>query len=224
MSEALGGFKEHSGLRRLIEDNFFKRLLPRKLSWFRCLGGLALVTFAVQVGSGLFLVFFYVPSAAGAFNSVQHIKHAVPYGWLICKLHLVGTQIMIGCVIAHLIRVLFKGAYKSPRQLYWVSGAFLLMLTLLMGYTGTKLPVGDVYAWNMGYTQSDTPAYASPADGGPTTVVKYKAGVPPTATKASTGRYSFIYIAHVAIIPVIICSFMAFHFIMIRRTGISEPL
>lgn len=222
MSRALGRPAERSGLRKLIVYNFFERPLPKNLGWFRCLGGLAFVAFVIQVGTGIFLVFFYVPSAPGAFSSVQHIRHEVPYGWLVSKLHLVGTQVMIGCIIAHLIRVLFKGAYKRPRELHWVSGTSLLMLTLLMGYTGSKLPVGDVYAWNMDMrgAQSSAQAYASPPT--PVTAVKYKVGAPIRHTDA--GGFPLVYAVHVAIVPIVICSFMGFHFLMIRRTGVSEPL
>lgn len=224
MSGALGRSGKRSGLRKLIVSNFFERPLPKNLSWFRCLGGLALVAFLFQAGTGIFLAFFYVPSAAGAFSSVQHIRHEVSYGWLISKLHLVGTQVMIGCIVAHLLRVLFKGAYKRPREFHWVSGAFLLMLTLLMGYTGSKLPVGDVYAWNVGGTQSDAQTYASPAGAASAAVVKYEVGALPRDTSAFAEGFPLVYVVHVAIIPAVVCSLMGLHFLMIRRTGISEPL
>lgn len=226
MSGALGRSEERSGLKKLIVGNFFERPLPKNLSWFRCLGGLALVTFLIQVGTGIFLVSFYVPSTAVAFSSVQHIRHEVPYGWLVSKLHLVGTQVMVGCIVAHLLRVLFKGAYKSPRELHWVSGTFLLILTLLMGYTGSRLPVGDVCAWNADVRseKSTTQVYASPTGTSPVTVVKYKVGVPSVVTDTSAKRFPLVYAVHVAVVPIIICSFMGLHFLMIRRTGISEPL
>lgn len=226
MPGALGRSEERSGLKKLIVGNFFERPLPKNLSWFRCLGGLALVTFLIQVGTGIFLVSFYVPSVAVAFSSVQHIRHEVLYGWLISKLHLVGAQIMIGCIIAHLLRVLFKGAYNRPRELHWISGTFLLIFTLLMGYTGSKLPVGDVCTWNVdvGGTKPSVQAYVSPTDTSPTTVVKYKVGAPSVGTDTSAKRFPLVYAVHVAVVPIIICSFMGLHFLMIRRTGISEPL
>lgn len=224
MAGALGWLDERSGLKRLIEDNFFNRPLPKNLSWFRCLGGLALVTFTIQIGTGIFLMCFYIPSASGAFRSVQHIIHAVPYGWLVSKLHLVGAQIMIGCVVAHLIRVLFKGAYKRPRELHWVSGASLLMLTLLMGYTGSKLPAGDVYSWNVKGVKYEAQPYTPAVSSGSVSVAKYEVGMLPDGTKVSARRFSFIYAMHVILVPLIMCSFMGLHFLMIRRTGISEPL
>ncbi|MEE9200344.1 MAG: cytochrome b N-terminal domain-containing protein [Candidatus Brocadiales bacterium] len=224
MSRALAGPKEPTRLRKFIKDNFFERLLPKKLSWFRCLGGLALVTFIVQVATGIYLLFFYDPSPLKAFNSVQHIKHAAPYGWLASKLHLVGAQIMIGLVIAHLIRVLFKGAYKRPRELNWVSGASLLMLVLYMGYTGTTLPFGNVHPWNAENIQNSSQAYASTVGYGTTTEAKNEVEIPAGATRISNEGLPSNYILHVLVIPLIICTFMAFHFTMTRRTGISEPL
>lgn len=225
MSKTLGQFGKRFGLKKLIRYNFFERPLPKKLSWFRCLGGLALVTFIIQVVTGIFLVFFYVPSASGAFGSVQYTKHVVPYGWLICKLHLVGAQIMVGCVTAHLIRVIFEGAYKTPRELHWVSGTFLLILTILMGYTGSELLGGNVYTWNLKNSQSSSQAYAQPNyTSFITGVIKYEADTPPDSVGVSARRFPFIYAMHVVIIPFIISSFMGLHFAMIRRTGVSEPL
>ncbi len=230
MSGALSRPEGRSWLKRLIVDNLLERPLPKKLGWFRCLGGIALVTFIVQVGTGIFMACFYDPSVSGAFSSVQYIKHEVPYGWLVSKLHLVGTQVMIGCVIAHLIRVLFKGAYKRPREFHWVSGVFLLILILFMGYTGARLPVGNVHAWNADewHARADTRVYASPAD--TDTAIKYRPGSSLNRTDTDAhgpiDRQGFplIYVVHVIVVPAVICCFMGFHFVMVRRTGISEPL
>jgi quinol-cytochrome oxidoreductase complex cytochrome b subunit len=84
-----GLFNEGFGLKNIIEKNITKKLIPRGLSWFGCMGGLALVAFMVQVGTGIFLFFYYAPSPGEAFNSIKYIRHALPYGWLIQKVHAV---------------------------------------------------------------------------------------------------------------------------------------
>ena len=107
------------------------------------------------MGTGIFLVFYYVPSPAEAFNSVQYIRHALPYGWLIQKVHAVTPHFMMTLVFAHMLRILFKGIYKKPRELHWVSGASLLVLTLIICYTGTCLPANDLSYWGINSVGSE---------------------------------------------------------------------
>ena len=148
-------FDERYQLQDIIEKNVTNKLIPRGLSWFGCMGGLALVAFMVQVGTGIFLVFYYVPSPTEAFNSVQYIRHALPYGWLIQKIHAVTPHFMMTLVFAHMLRILFKGIYKKPRELHWVSGASLLVLTLIICYTGTCLPANDLSYWGISSVGSE---------------------------------------------------------------------
>ncbi len=126
-------------LREFIEGNITRRLIPKGLSWFGCMGGLSLLAFIIQLGTGVFLMFYFIPDTHKAIASIQYISHRVPYGWLIQHIHAVGPHIMIGMVLSHMLRILFKGIYRHPRELHWVSGACLLILTFLMYYTGNKL-------------------------------------------------------------------------------------
>jgi quinol-cytochrome oxidoreductase complex cytochrome b subunit len=91
-----------------------------------------------------------------------------------------------------MLRILFKGIYKKPRELHWVPGATLLVLTLTLCYTGTLLPANNIL------------------DQGSSTV--------------STRGFGVVYALHIACIPLLMSAFMGFHFMMVRRTGISEPL
>lgn len=130
-------------LQEIIETNITRRLIPKGMSWFGCMGGLSLVAFMIQVITGVFLMFHYIPGAKDAVPSIQNISHNVPYGWFIQRIHAVGPHIMIGMVISHMLRILFKGIYRHPRELHWVSGSCLLILTLLMYYTGSLLSVNN---------------------------------------------------------------------------------
>ncbi|TLD42896.1 MAG: Ubiquinol--cytochrome c reductase, cytochrome B subunit [Candidatus Jettenia ecosi] len=132
-----------SFLQEIIETNITRRLIPKSMSWFGCMGGLSLVAFMIQVITGVFLMFHYIPSAKDAVPSIQNISHNVPYGWFIQRIHAVGPHIMIGMVISHMLRILFKGIYRRPRELHWVSGSCLLILTLFMYYTGSLLSVSN---------------------------------------------------------------------------------
>lgn len=128
-------------LRELIEINITRRLIPKGLSWFGCLGGLSFLAFIIQLGTGIFLMFYFIPAAGETIASIQHVSHSVPYGWLIHRIHAVGPHIMIGMIFSHMLRILFQGIYRHPRELHWVSGACLLILTLLMYYTGSLFSV-----------------------------------------------------------------------------------
>ncbi len=217
---------ERYALKEFLQENFTQRLIPRNLSWFGCLGGLSLVAFCIQVGTGIYLMCFYIPSASEAFSSLQYIKHSAQFGWLIQKLHLVGAQVMVGCILGHMLRVLFKGIYKKPREFHWVSGTSLLLLTLVIAYTGTKLTAGGLYVWNVRTSAAASLAEANDGEAlaSQTMVTKYEVGKTPGGKKFSSYRLPFFYAMHVALIPLIMVAFMSFHFAMVRRTGISEPL
>jgi quinol-cytochrome oxidoreductase complex cytochrome b subunit len=98
-----------------------------------------------------------------------------------------------------MIRILFKGLYKDPRELHWVSGASLLVLTLVICYTGTCLPADSLTHLGAGSVGGD---------GG----------------MASNRNLFIVYVLHIACIPIMMSVLMGFHFLMIRRTGVSEPL
>ncbi|MCP4254741.1 MAG: hypothetical protein GY775_15320 [Candidatus Scalindua sp.] len=209
-------FEERYQLQEIIEKNVTGKLIPRGLSWFGCMGGLALVAFMTQMGTGIFLVFYYVPSPTEAFNSVQYIRHALPYGWLIQKVHAVTPHFMMTLVFAHMLRILFKGIYKKPRELHWVTGASLLVLTLIICYTGTCLPANDLSYWGINSVGSEV--------GMPTMVTDHAAGNYRDEEVVSSYGFVTVYALHIACIPFLMCVIMGFHFLMVRRTGISEPL
>ncbi|MHC4181939.1 MAG: cytochrome b N-terminal domain-containing protein [Planctomycetota bacterium] len=209
-------FEERFQLKEVIEKNVTKKLIPRGLSWLVCMGGLSLVAFMIQIGTGIFLVFYYVPSASEAFNSVQYIRHAIPYGWLIQKVHSVSPHFMVSCVFAHMLRILFKGIYKKPRELHWVSGAALLILTLVICYTGTYLPANSLSYWGVSSVGSEAAM--------PTMVADHVVGTYQGGDAVSGHGFVLIYALHIIGIPLMMCILMGFHFLMVRKTGISEPL
>jgi quinol-cytochrome oxidoreductase complex cytochrome b subunit len=212
----MGWIDERFQIREIIEKNFTKKKIPKGISWFRCMGGLALIAFMLQVGTGIFLVFYYVPSASDAFNSVQYIRHAVSYGWLIQKIHAVAPYFMVVTLFVHMIRILFKGLYQKPRELHWVSGASLLVLTLIICYTGTCLPANNLSYWGVSSVGSEA--------GMPTMVTDHVVGDYQNEGTISSHGFVSLYALHVICIPLTMCIIMAFHFLIKSRTGVSEPL
>ena len=206
-------FEERYQLEEVVEKNVTKKLIPKGISLFRCMGGLVLIAFLIQVGTGIFLVFYYVPSAGEAVDSVQYIRHALLYGWLIQKVHAVTPYFMIVPLFAHMIRILFKGLYKNPRELHWISGASLLVLTLVICYTGTCLPANSL-----------TYLGAGSAGGEVAMMTDHIVGAFNDGGMASNRNLFIVYALHIACIPIMMSVLMGFHFLMIRRTGVSEPL
>ncbi|MFQ5810863.1 MAG: cytochrome b N-terminal domain-containing protein, partial [Armatimonadota bacterium] len=110
------------------------------LSYTFCLGGLSAFMFVVLTVTGILLMFYYVPSVERAYPDMQDMEFAVAFGTLVRNLHRWAAHAMVLLVIAHMARVYFTAAYKPPRQFNWVVGVGLLLLTLLLSFTGYLLP------------------------------------------------------------------------------------
>src|ERR1700716_2552544 len=107
--------------------------VPRQTaSWAYVFGSAALTVFMLQVVTGILLALLYVPSAGEAWNSLQILNHQVALGWFIRALHGWGSNFMVAIVLIHMLQVFLFGAYKFPRELTWILGIFLLLMTLGM--------------------------------------------------------------------------------------------
>ncbi len=188
-----------------------------KLSYTLCLGGLSFFLFILLTITGIFLMFYYTPSAETAYADVQALSTNVAFGSLMRNLHRWGAHLMVLSVFLHMSRVFYHGAYKPPREFNWVVGVVLLLLTLLLSFSGYLLPWDQLALWAV--TVGSNMASFVPAIGAQ---VKFGllAGVEVTA--ATLLRF---YVLHVLFFPFIIVIFMAVHFWRVRKDGgISGPL
>src|SRR5580658_4425627 len=104
--------------------------VPRETaSWFYVFGSAAITVFMLQVVTGILLALIYDPSAGGAWNSLQVLNHRIALGWFIRALHGWGSNFMVAIVLIHMVQVFLFGAYKFPRELTWMIGVLLLLLT-----------------------------------------------------------------------------------------------
>src|SRR5580658_10213903 len=125
--------------------------IPRdSASWFYVFGSAAITVFGLQVVTGILLAFVYVPSAGEAWNSLQILNHQVSLGWFIRALHGWGSDFMLAIVLVHMVQVFLFGAYKFPRELTWILGIFLLLMTLGMAFTGQVLRFDQDAYWGLG--------------------------------------------------------------------------
>jgi hypothetical protein len=191
--------------------------VPRfAMKWWYCLGGITAFLFVVQGLTGIMLAFYYKPTAAEAYTSIQYIESQIRFGAAIRMIHHWAANGMIVMCLAHMMRVFIMGAYKKPRELNWISGVVLLLLTLLFGFTGYLLPWDQRAYWAT--TVGTDIAGAVPAVGN-LILVLLRVGW--DVSEATLGRF---YGLHIIIAPLLTLAFMLVHFMMIRKLGIQRPL
>lgn len=210
---------ERTEMRRLIREEVTEKVVPKhrgRRDYMGCFGGLSLVFFGLQVVSGIFLLMHYSPHPEHAFESVQHISNDVAFGWLVRRVHAIGASFMVVLVLFHMFRVVYTGAYKPPRELHWISGFILLNLTLAMGFSGYLLPWTQLSYWAATVGTSIPGSVPFLGD----YIVHWIRGGP-MITGRTLGRF---FAMHVMVLPGLMAAFMGAHFLMIRKSGISEPL
>ncbi|HVP55868.1 MAG TPA: cytochrome b N-terminal domain-containing protein [Candidatus Eisenbacteria bacterium] len=189
--------------------------VPRKsASWWYVFGSAALTIFGLQVVTGILLALTYVPSAAEAWNSLQYLNHQVTLGWFLRAVHGWGSNFMVAVVLIHMCQVFLFGAYKFPRQLTWIIGVFLLLMTLGMAFTGQVLRFDQDAYWGLGIGASITGRV--PLIGAQ--VVHMLLGGPIIAG-ATLSRF---FALHVFLIPGLLIGFVSLHLLMVLKLGINE--
>ena len=129
-----------------IWNTVFDRKVP-KVNWWYTLGSATLFVAIMQAATGIFLSIYYVPTPEEAYNSIEYIMNDVAFGWLVRGMHHWGATLMVILVFLHMLRVFFYAAYKYPREVTWITGVFLLLVTLGLGFTGYLLPWNQRSYW-----------------------------------------------------------------------------
>jgi quinol-cytochrome oxidoreductase complex cytochrome b subunit len=135
---------------RLDFQGVYKNLLDRpepEGNWWNTLGSASLFLFVMQGLTGIFLTVYYTPSPDHAYDSIQYIMNDLAFGWLIRGIHHWGASLMVLVVFIHMVRVFVTASYKYPRELTWLVGIGLLLLTVGMGFTGYLLPWHQQAYW-----------------------------------------------------------------------------
>ncbi len=189
--------------------------VPREAaSWFYVFGSAAFVVFMLQIVTGIMLALIYVPSAGEAWNSLQALNHDVSLGWYIRALHGWGSNFMVAIVLIHMVQVFIFGAYKYPRELTWIVGVFLLLVTLGMAFSGQVLRFDQDAYWGLGIGASI--ASRVPVIG--PRIVNLMLGGPIIAG-ATLSRF---FALHVFVVPGLLMAFVAVHLLMVLKLGINE--
>lgn len=189
--------------------------VPQKsASWFYVFGSAALTVFVLQVVTGILLALLYVPSAGEAWGVLQILNHQVAAGWFIRALHGWGSNFMVAIVLVHMVQVFLFGAYKFPRELTWIVGVCLLLMTLGMAFTGQVLRFDQDAYWGLGIGASIAsrvpilgPAIVNVLLGGP------------IIAGATLARF---FALHVFVIPGILIGLVGLHLLLVLKVGINE--
>lgn len=189
--------------------------VPRNTaSWWYVFGSAALTVFLLQFVTGILLALIYVPSASEAWGSLQALNHQVTLGWFVRAMHGWGSNFMIAIVLIHMAQVFLFGAHKYPRELTWIVGVFLLLMTLGMAFTGQIMRFDQDAYWGLGIGAS----IASRVPVAGTAFVKLMLGGPIIAG-ATLSRF---FTLHVFVIPGLLIAFVGLHVLMVLKLGINE--
>jgi ubiquinol-cytochrome c reductase cytochrome b subunit len=189
--------------------------VPRRTaSWAYVFGSAAMTAFGLQLVTGILLAMVYVPSAGEAWSSLQSLNHQIALGWFIRALHGWGSNFMIAIVLIHMVQVFLFGAYKYPRELTWIVGVFLLLVTLGMAFTGQVLRFDQDAYWGLGIGTSI--ASRVPVVG-PLLVSLLLGG--PIIGGATLSRF---FALHVFVVPGLLIGFVVVHVLLVLKLGVNE--
>jgi quinol-cytochrome oxidoreductase complex cytochrome b subunit len=201
-----------------------------KIRYTWCLGGLTFFMFIILTITGVFLMFYYVPDTRRAYADIKDLQYVVYMGNLMRDMHRWAAHAMVFLVWLHMTRVFLTGSYKPPREFNWVVGVVLLVLTLILSWTGYLLPWDQLALWAI--TVGAKMAEATPVIGvaGP---FGLQMGMRPDndirfmllgGTVVGQSALLRFYVLHCVGLPLLAAFFMAVHFWRIRKDGFSGPL
>lgn len=213
------GFPDSNRNRALmVMSNLFLHIHPTKarvraIAFRRTyyLGGLASACFFVLLVTGLFLMFYYRPAVPQAYQDMKDLEFVVTAGVFLRNLHRWSAHTMVAVVFLHMVRVFFDGAYRPPREFNWVIGVVLLVITLLMSFTGYLLPWDQLAYWAI--TVGTNMANAVPVVGEDARFLLLGGN---TIGEAALIRF---YVLHCVFLPLTLSTVLAVHIWRVRKDG-----
>jgi menaquinol-cytochrome c reductase cytochrome b subunit len=211
---AVGWLDERTGASPFLRG-FLYRKVPKGTNWFYTLGSATMFAFLSQAITGVFLAMYYEPDPTRAYESASHITNDVFLGELVRGMHRWGSTVMIVLIFMHMGRTFFFGAYKYPRELNWVIGVVLLVLTLAMGLTGYLLPFDQRSFWA-------TVVAVNINASGPV-VGPYLADFLRAGAEFGPTTISRFYALHMLFIPGLIAALIGAHLYLVAKLGTTAP-
>jgi quinol-cytochrome oxidoreductase complex cytochrome b subunit len=198
---------------RGIYNEVLDRDVP-KVNWWFTLGSASLFLCLMQGITGIFLTMYYVPDPNKAYDSIDYIMNGVSFGWLIRGIHHWGATLLVIFVFLHMLRTFFYATYKFPREITWLTGVGLLILTLGMGFTGYLLPWNQKAYWatTVGTELAGTVPFVG------NFILKVLRG----GTDLSAVTLARFFSAHIWILPALVVGIIGVHMYLIIKLGISS--
>jgi menaquinol-cytochrome c reductase cytochrome b subunit len=212
--DVVGWVDQRTGATGFLTGMLYRKV-PKGTNWYYTLGSATLFAFVVQAITGVFLAMFYTPSPTQAYGSIAHINNDVFLGAFVRGLHKWGASVMIILIFLHMARTFFFGAYKYPRELNWVIGVTLLILTMVMGLTGYLLPFDQRSFWAT--TVANNITGTGPILG-PYLADFLRAG--PEFGATTLARF---YAIHMLLIPGAIVALIGAHLYLVVKLGTTAP-
>ncbi len=213
-----------------VFSNLFLHVMPTRIHRYSLrtratlgLGVITLALFFLLVITGVALMVYYKPSTAEAYNSMKEIQYIVPTGRFMRNIHRWSAHAMVFCVILHMARAFYTGAYKPPRQFNWVVGMGLFVLTLALSFTGYLLPWDQLAYWavTIGSQIAQSPRELTDSLG-ITSWFDIGGLIRQLLLGANhVGEEALIrfYVLHVMVLPIAMCILLGVHFWRIRKDG-----
>jgi quinol-cytochrome oxidoreductase complex cytochrome b subunit len=191
------------------------RKVPKGTNWFYTLGSATMFAFLSQAVTGVFLAMYYTPSATQAYESTRYITNEAFLGEFVRGMHKWGSSVMVVLVFLHMARTFFFGAYKYPRELNWVIGVVLLILTMTMSFTGYLLPFDQRSYWAtiVGVNINGTGPIVGP----------YLSDFLRAGPEFGATTLSRFYAIHMLLVPGAIAALMGAHLYLVARLGTTAP-
>jgi menaquinol-cytochrome c reductase cytochrome b subunit len=203
-----------------IDEALYQRVPNYANAFYYCFGGMVFVLVGLQILTGIFLAFYYVPDAAGnpapSYQSVQYLMSNVFLGWLVRGVHFWSANLIVVMIVLHMARVFWTGSYRAPRELNWMVGVLLLLIILAFSLTGYLLPWDTKAYWATSVTLQIVASSPIIGDALRTALQGGPVLGPDTLQRFFT--------VHVFILPALITLLLYVHFRLIRQHGISEPM
>jgi len=210
----LNWIEKRTGFVSMTKD-FLTEDVPGGARYWYVFGSATLFAMILQFVTGIFLTFYYAPSSVTAWESTSYIYHNVPLGSFVISLHFWGATAMIALLFMHMLQVLIWGAYKAPREIMWVVGVILFIVTLVLGLTGYLLP-WDMNAYFASQVAINIASSAPILGGVMQQLLSGGAGM-------GTLTINRFFGLHVWLMPAILAVLVVVHLIVFRHNGSAGP-
>jgi ubiquinol-cytochrome c reductase cytochrome b subunit len=210
----VGWFEDRTGLIEKIKP-LMEHPVPKSSKWAYVFGSATLFSFLLQIGTGVILASLYVPSTDNAFQSLAYIQNAALFGRFLRGLHYFGASAMFMFIGIHMLRVFLYASYKYPREVNWISGVLLLMLTLGMGFTGQLMRWDQDAVWSVNIAAKQAARLPLIGDW----MSRFVYG----GDHLSGITLTRFFDMHVFLIPGAMLALIGLHLYLVLYNGISEP-